>query len=87
MNASIKEFILQDYRKTLNKILYGIKRIEEKDNKVTIITLTFSMNEYEKIKNAESFGKLLNGIFPTEKNENQSRIEAFIDENEIRMGE
>ena len=28
------------------------KKIEKKDNKVTIITLTFSMNEYEKIKNA-----------------------------------
>ena len=47
-----KEFLLQDDRKTLNKILYGIKRFEKKDKKVTIITLTFSMNVYEKIKNA-----------------------------------
>ena len=39
-------------RKTLNKILYGIKRFEKKDKKVTMITLTFSMNEHEKIKNA-----------------------------------
>ena len=47
-----KEFLLQDDRKTLNKILYGIKRFEKKDNKVTITTLAFSMNEYEKLKNA-----------------------------------
>ena len=47
-----KEFLLQDDRKTLNKILYGIKRFEKKDNEVTIITLAFSMNEHEKIKNA-----------------------------------
>ena len=47
-----KEFLLQDNRKTLKKILYRIKKIEKKDKKVTIITLTFSMNEYEKIKNA-----------------------------------
>ena len=45
-----KEFLLQDDRKTLNKILYGIKKLEKKDKKVTIIPLTFSMNEYEKIK-------------------------------------
>ena len=31
--------------------------------------------------------KLLNEIFATEKNENESRIEAFIDENKIRMEE
>ena len=41
-------FLLQDDRKTLNKILFGIKKIEKKDEKVNIITLTFSMNEYEK---------------------------------------
>ena len=31
--------------------------------------------------------KLLNDIFTTEKTENEGRIEAFIDENKIRMGE
>ena len=47
-----KEFLLQDDKKILNKILYGIKKLEKKDNKVTVITLTFSMNECENIKNA-----------------------------------
>ena len=47
-----KNFLLQDDRITLNKILYGIKKIEKKYKKATIITLNFSMTEYEKIKNA-----------------------------------
>ena len=29
-----------------------LKDLKKKDKKVTMITLTFSMNEYEKIKNA-----------------------------------
>ena len=29
-----------------------LKNLKKKDKNVTIITLTFSMNEYEKIKNA-----------------------------------
>ena len=46
-----KEFILQDDQKILNKVLYDIEKVNEKDNKVTLITLKFSMQEYEKIKN------------------------------------
>ena len=46
-----KEFILQDDQKILNKVLHGIEKVNEKDNKVTLITLKFSMQEYEKIKN------------------------------------
>ena len=45
-----KESLLQDDRKTLNKLPFGFKEFEKKDKKVTIITLTFSMNEYKKIK-------------------------------------
>ena len=45
-----KEFLLQDNKKALNKILYGIKKFEKKDSKITVITLTFSMEEYKKIK-------------------------------------
>ena len=47
-----KEFLLQDDRKTLNKIFYKIKKFEKNDKKVTIIMLIFSMIEYEKIKYA-----------------------------------
>ena len=44
-----KELLLQDDKKTLNKILYGIKKFG-KNSKITVITLTFSMEEQKKIK-------------------------------------
>ena len=43
-----KEFLLQDDKKTLNKILYGIKKFEKKDSKITVMTLTFTVEEYKK---------------------------------------
>ena len=46
-----KEFILQDDKKVLNKILYGIEKFNKKDNKITLITIKICMKEYEKIKN------------------------------------
>ena len=46
-----KEFILKDDQKVLNKILYGIEKFNKRDNKITMITLKFSMHEYDKIKN------------------------------------
>ena len=45
-----KGFLLQDDKKTLNKILYRIKKFEKKDSKIMVITLTFSMEEYKNIK-------------------------------------
>ena len=42
---------MQDDKKILNKILFGIEKLKRKDNKITLITLKFSMKEYEKIKN------------------------------------
>ena len=45
-----KEFILDDDRNILNKILYGIEKFDKKDNKVTLITLKFSILGYEKFR-------------------------------------
>ena len=45
-----KEFISDDNRKTLNKILFGIEKILNNDNKVTLVTLKFATREYEKNK-------------------------------------
>ena len=45
-----KKFILQDNQRILNKILYGIEKVNKKDNKITLITLRLSRKEYEKIK-------------------------------------
>ena len=50
----LKEFIINNDRKTLNKILFRIKKFLKKDNQVTLVTLNFSMREYEKIRNGHS---------------------------------
>ena len=49
-----KEFIIDNDRNILNKILFGIEKFKRKDKKVTLITLKFSMLEYEKIRNGHS---------------------------------
>ena len=46
-----KDFFIDNDRNMLNKILFEIEKFQKKDNKITLITLKFSMNEYEKIKN------------------------------------
>ena len=46
-----KEFIIDNDRNILNKTLLGIEKLKKKDKKVTLITLKFSMIEYEKIRN------------------------------------
>ena len=46
-----KEFIIDNDRNILNKILFGIEKFLKKDKKVTLITLKFSMIEYEKVRN------------------------------------
>ena len=40
-----------------------------------------------KLSHTKNIEKLLNEIFTTDKDESKSRIEAFIDENKIKMGE
>ena len=44
------KFIIDNDIKTLNKILFGIQKLKKKDQKITLISLKFSMKEYEKIK-------------------------------------
>ena len=46
-----KEFIIDNDRNILYKILFGIEKFLKKDKEVTLITLTFSMIKYEKIRN------------------------------------
>ena len=43
---------MQDDKKLLNKILFGIGKFKKKDGKITLITLKVSMGAYEGIKNA-----------------------------------
>ena len=46
-----KEFIIDNDRKTLNKILFEIEKFLKKDNKVRLVTLKFFMRDYEKTRN------------------------------------
>ena len=45
-----KEFVIDYDRNILNKVLFGIEKFQKKDNKITLITLKFSMNVYKKMK-------------------------------------
>ena len=44
------KFVIDNDINILNKILFEIQKFKRKDQKVTIISLKFSMSEYEKIK-------------------------------------
>ena len=48
--TGFQKFVIDNDRNTLNKILFGIEKFKKKDNKVTLISLKFSMIEYEKIR-------------------------------------
>ena len=53
-----KTFILQDNQKILNKTLHGIEKFDKNDNKITLTTLRFSMQEYEMMKTKIGYVKL-----------------------------
>ena len=46
----LKKFIIDNDRKLLNKVLFNLNRFKQNDRKITLISITFSMQEYEKIK-------------------------------------
>ena len=43
-----KEFIIQDDKKIINKIFYNVAKFNE-DNKITLVTLKFYIDEYKKL--------------------------------------
>ena len=49
--TGFKKFVIDNDENILNKILSGLQKFQKKDRKITIITVKFSMKEYEKIKN------------------------------------
>ena len=49
--TGFKKFVIDNDVNILNKILFGLQKFQKKDRKITIITVKFSMKEYEKIKN------------------------------------
>ena len=48
-----KKFIIDNDKKVLNKVLFGLHKFKKNDQKITLISLRFSMSEYEKIKNTK----------------------------------
>ena len=63
----------------------GILQLHFYVNLFNPIEISEIINDKTLTKN--SIEKLINEIFLNDKNENKSRIEAFIGENEIKMGE
>ena len=49
--TGFKRFVIDNDVNILNKILYSLQKFQKKDQKITIITIKFSMKEYENIKN------------------------------------
>ena len=48
-----KKFIIDNDRKLLNKVLFNLDKFQKSDRKITLISLKFSMQEYEKIKDTK----------------------------------
>ena len=48
--TGLKKFIIDNDEKLINKVLFNLKKFGKNDRKITLISLTFSMGQYEKIK-------------------------------------
>lgn len=51
--TGLKDFIIQDERKIINKVLYDVKKFNKKDNIVTLISLKFSISSYQNLNHTE----------------------------------
>ena len=49
--TGFKKIVIDNDVNILNKILYSLQKFQKKDQEITIITIKFSMKEYENIKN------------------------------------
>ena len=49
----LKKFIFDNDKKLLNKVLFNLNNFEKSDRKITLISLKFSMREYEKISDKQ----------------------------------
>ena len=49
----LKKFIIDNDEKLLNKVLFNLKTFGKKDRKITLVSLTFSMLEYQKTKDLQ----------------------------------
>ena len=49
----LKKFIIDNDKKLINRVLFNLNKFGKNDRKITLISLTFSMKEYEKIKDVK----------------------------------
>ena len=54
---SLREFIIQDDKNSMNRIFCDIEKFNKKDNKITLVTLKFSIAEYKKLKNFDKLSE------------------------------
>ena len=72
----MKYFIVSDDKKVVRKVLKGFELAHQKDNKLTLVKLKFSMNSYKNLaenetkKLSETAQDLIHLIHSFEKNEN-----------------
>ena len=50
----MKHFIVSDDKKIVGKVLKGLELADQKDNKLTLVKLKFSMNSYENLAENET---------------------------------
>ena len=50
----MKHFIVSDNKKFVGKVLKGLELADQKDNKLTLVKLKFSMDSYEKLAENET---------------------------------
>ena len=48
--SGLKKIIIQDDRKIIITLLYDLKKFNKADNKITLISIKFSMSEFDKVK-------------------------------------
>ena len=59
-----KEFVIQDDQTIINKIFYGVEKFDKKDNKITLVTLRFSIVEYRKLNNFYKLSETTDDLMP-----------------------
>ena len=80
--TGLKEFVVDNNQKIIDKILYGMKKINKKDNKIGLISLEFSVEAYQSNSN-RTIEKLFNEVFTLDIDENKKKVTYFAEENEI----
>ena len=57
-----KKFIIDNDKKVLNKVLFSLNKFQKSDHKITLISVKFSMSDYEKIKDTKQLKTTTQGL-------------------------